>query len=168
MSETRRLIRETTRRLMTFIHTPTRWWRGHEAWCLLRPLTVHSAMLGAHPRSAPLCWSGAGAGHAGPSCSTLPPPRWSKLFRKGALVSFPSAKDTVAVGCREGSTKGRRMIRNGYVNVFIGKGNYRYPSGIIHKTREAAERAKDKPELVGNPVYVAQVTWEEPDGYSWR
>ena len=59
------------------------------------------------------------------------------------------------------------MIRIGYVNVFIGKENYRYPSALIHKTREAAQKATTSPGLVGKQVYVAELTWEEPDGQPW-
>ena len=55
----------------------------------------------------------------------------------------------------------------GYVNVFIGKGNYRYPSGIVHKTKTAAKNAQKKP-TEGKPVYVAEIQWDEPDGIPWN
>jgi hypothetical protein len=57
--------------------------------------------------------------------------------------------------------------QTGFINVFIGKGNYRYPSAIVHKTRSAAENAQ-KNETEGNPVYIAEITWDEPDGIPWN
>jgi hypothetical protein len=55
----------------------------------------------------------------------------------------------------------------GYLNIFIGKGSYRYPSGIVHKTRAAAENAQKNP-TEGEPVYIAEIQWDEPNGIPWN
>lgn len=53
-------------------------------------------------------------------------------------------------------------IMTGYTNVFDdGKGR-RYPGGIIFGSAKAAVEAQDKP-TKGTAVFVAQITWSEPD-----
>jgi len=49
----------------------------------------------------------------------------------------------------------------GFTNVFIGKDGTKYLSGVIHKTANDAVRAQSNPDLKGEVVAVAQITWEE-------
>ena len=54
------------------------------------------------------------------------------------------------------------MVRTGYVNIFQSKdGQYEYPSGIVHLTAQRAVDAQKNPNLVGRPVFVAQITWDD-------
>jgi hypothetical protein len=53
-------------------------------------------------------------------------------------------------------------ICTAYTNVFDdGKGR-RYPGGILFETAQAAVEAQEKPTR-GTAVFVAQITWSEPD-----
>jgi hypothetical protein len=54
------------------------------------------------------------------------------------------------------------MIQTGYVNIFGSKdGKYEYPSGIVHMTAERAMAARKNSALVGRPVFLAQLTWDD-------
>lgn len=48
-----------------------------------------------------------------------------------------------------------------YINIFRGKDGKIYPSGIVHKTAEAAIRAQSNPRLRGKSIFLAQVTWDD-------
>ena len=54
------------------------------------------------------------------------------------------------------------MIRTGYVNIFRSKdGKYEYPSGIVHMDEQRAMDARRSKALVGKPVFLAQITWDD-------
>jgi hypothetical protein len=48
----------------------------------------------------------------------------------------------------------------GYVVIFENEG-YRYPSGLVHRTPEAAKKAGDQPDRKGKPVTVIKIEWDD-------
>jgi hypothetical protein len=82
----------------------------------------------------------------------------------GAISGRASTKDGRRIERRAESKKEELSVQTytAYTNVFDdGKGR-RYPSGIIFETAQAAVEAQRKP-TVGTAVFVAQITWSEPD-----
>jgi hypothetical protein len=49
-----------------------------------------------------------------------------------------------------------------YTNIFDDGQGRRYPGGIIFETAKAAVEAQERP-TKGTAVFVAQVTWAEPE-----
>lgn len=63
---------------------------------------------------------------------------------------------------------GREMEhRIGWINIFVGRDNHRYPSGIVHRSKADALAAQNNPTLEGRPIAVVKIEWDEPIGNPW-
>jgi hypothetical protein len=51
-------------------------------------------------------------------------------------------------------------METGYIVIFENDG-YRYPSGLVHRTAEAAEKAGGQPDRKGKPVKVIEIEWDD-------
>ena len=51
-------------------------------------------------------------------------------------------------------------METGFIAIFESDG-YRYPSGIVHKSFDAAKKASGQPDRKGNPIDVIEIEWDD-------